>query len=111
MATITGVDGKLHYMKDNKIKSGYSDYWDWYDHGPGSESFKRELRESMGPPLKEFPDLKGFPFHQPFETEKSKENPIKMTPWKKAVARQVLGYEKLKKDKEYITDKDLEIDV
>ena len=25
---------------------GYNDYWDWYDNGPGSESFKRKIRES-----------------------------------------------------------------
>jgi hypothetical protein len=22
------------------------DYWDWYDNGPGSESFKRKIREN-----------------------------------------------------------------
>ena len=25
--------------------SEYNDYWDWYDNGPGSESFKRKIRE------------------------------------------------------------------
>lgn len=87
MAVETGEDGKLHYTNRNKFKKtdDYTGYWDWYDNGPGSESFKRKLRKSMGPPLKTFPNLKGFPFHQPFE--------------------------KPEKSKEYITDKDLEIDI
>ena len=39
----------------------YSDYWDWYDNGPGSESYKREL---LGFRIKKFPNLPGFPFYK-----------------------------------------------
>jgi hypothetical protein len=38
------------------------DYWDWYDNGPGSESYKRELLDRK--PKKEFPNLPGFPFYK-----------------------------------------------
>jgi hypothetical protein len=33
---------------------GYKNYDDWYDNGPGSESFKRSCRTK---PLKDFPNL------------------------------------------------------
>lgn len=29
----------------------YSDYWDWYDNGPGSESYKRKIREESNKTL------------------------------------------------------------
>jgi hypothetical protein len=28
------------------LSKEYSDYWDWYDNGPGSESFKRSLNRA-----------------------------------------------------------------
>jgi hypothetical protein len=31
---------------DDKDFHGYKNYDDWYDNGPGSESFKREIRKS-----------------------------------------------------------------
>ncbi len=39
----------------------YDSYADWYDNGPGSEAFKREVRGSN---LKHFPNLPGFPFYK-----------------------------------------------
>jgi hypothetical protein len=30
-------------------KDGYDSYEDWYDNGPGSESFKREMMRSIAP--------------------------------------------------------------
>ena len=45
----------------------FSDYWDWYDNGPGSESYKRELLDRSFPkkvPARQFPNLPGFPFYK-----------------------------------------------
>jgi len=39
----------------------YDNYGDWYDNGPGSERFKRELVGSFQ--KIEFPNLPGFPFY------------------------------------------------
>ncbi len=35
-------------------KDEHVNYWDWFDHGPGSEQFKREVRRGMSKPL-DFP--------------------------------------------------------
>ena len=35
-------------------KDEYKNYEDWYDHGPGSEAFKREVRRGMSKPF-DFP--------------------------------------------------------
>jgi hypothetical protein len=94
MALIEGADGKLHYSNE-KLK--YSDYWDWFDNGPGSEKWKRDLRESMKK------HLVRPPFH-PFTKEAA---------WKKQqkIDKRIKKAHKNSEQKEYITDEDLEIDV
>ena len=102
MAVTTGKDGKLHYRNENKLIDGYESYGHWYDEGPGSESFKRKIRESAKkspvPPI----DFAG----RASATKQVEEWPE----WKQKAAAASLGYHK-KPKKEYITDEDLEIDV
>lgn len=38
-----GEDGKLYYTDGRR----YESYGEWYDEGPGSEKFKRELKKSL----------------------------------------------------------------
>jgi hypothetical protein len=85
MAVAEGEDGKLHYTNNNKCES----YGHWYDEGPGSEKFKREI----------FREPK-WPYFHPFSQEKNYDKESKM----------LKELEKLRK-KEYITDEDLEIDI
>jgi len=44
--------------------SEYSDYWDWYDNGPGSEKWKVELYRRFK--KSDFTELniKGFPWYK-----------------------------------------------
>jgi len=39
----------------------YDSYGDWYDNGPGSESFERQLREMYKNYTK---NVKGFPWYE-----------------------------------------------
>lgn len=48
---------------DSSSDTKYSDYWDWYDKGPGSESWKRTINSKFIQQM-EFPAVKGFPFHK-----------------------------------------------
>lgn len=119
MAVAKGEDGKLHYTNNNKWES----YGHWYDEGPGSEKFKREIfREPKRP------------YFHPFTTEDSKKKIENWPEWKRKAAESAIRSSKnydeeskmlraiygdpadkkeLKKlrKKEYITDEDLEIDI
>ncbi len=57
---------------DSSTDTKYSDYIDWYDNGPGSESWKRTINSKSIQQM-EFPQVKGFPFYrrkeQPLEDE------------------------------------------
>ena len=67
---------------------GYSDYWDWYDNGPGSESWKRKLREEE--------KCVGHDF-------------LKWPEWKIRAATAAVGMniEKKKEKEEFIKDEDI----
>ena len=55
------------------MSNDYSDYWDWYDNGPGSERWKREMAKEMSRIKKSPIRIEGFPWYQPFDEKKKEE--------------------------------------
>ena len=53
---------------DSSSDTKYSDYADWYDNGPGSESWKRTISSNFVQQM-EFPAVKGFPFYKKEEKQ------------------------------------------
>ena len=101
MAVTTGEDGKIHYINERKrIRDmKYESYGHWYDEGPGSESFKRKLREKTAA----WPSWKKKAAKTSVGKNYDKES--------KMLKELREAFDHVKEPKEYITDKDLEIDV
>ena len=84
--------------KTEKIAGlSFEDYWDWYDNGPGSEKWKRELREQMKPV--KFPNVPGF--------SGFKEKTASWPEWKIKAAEAAVGFKIKRKKEENILEDEL----